>query len=118
MDVYSVSIAEPDTYAVEITAPSGKVTSVVLNNPVAIEAQVFAGYVGPRGPKGDSGASETVPFVSPLAVWTIAHNLGRKPSVEVYSPGGLMIFASILHLNNDIVEISFDDPQSGFAIIT
>ena len=118
MDTYSVSIAELDSYVVEIRTPTGEVSSLLLNDPTALEAQVFAGYVGPKGDKGDAGSSLTMTFASPLPEWIAAHNLGRKPSVEVYTPGGLLMFASVLHLNNDIVQITFDEPQAGFIIIT
>lgn len=50
------------------------------------------------------------------AVWTVAHNLGRRPVVQVFSAGGVEVWAAILHLNVNTVQISFQTPQTGTAV--
>lgn len=108
-----------EKFELEFLVEDREVAKKVLDSVDTTELQFTAGFTGPPGPAGPSGVTGAIyTFNSPLTLWTITHNLGRRPSVEVYSIGGLNIFASILHLNNDIVEISFDAAQSGFAIIT
>ena len=53
-----------------------------------------------------------------LIQWVVNHNLSRRPAVEVYTSGGLSMFAEILHLNTNTVLINFDSAISGFVIIT
>jgi hypothetical protein len=54
--------------------------------------------------------------ISPLDVWTIAHNLSRKPLVAVTSIGGVeWLGGEILHLSTNVLQITFDEPAAGFA---
>lgn len=52
---------------------------------------------------------------SASATWTVNHNSGFKPTVSVYSPGGVELTAEILHISNNQLTISFSSPQTGFA---
>ena len=53
--------------------------------------------------------------VSPLASWTIPHNLGRKPSVCVYVDGEEVL--ADVSASNSSVTISFASPQVGTATL-
>lgn len=53
---------------------------------------------------------------SPSASWSVSHNLGFKPNVIVYSPGGLQVGASVLHISVNQTVINFNTPQSGSAV--
>lgn len=59
------------------------------------------------------------PFVfrqqQPSSVWTIAHNLGYKPSVSVVSDGGSEILAEVVHLSDNVLRVLFSSPASGWA---
>jgi len=48
--------------------------------------------------------------------WTINHNLGYRPIIDVLSPGGMMVIAEIIHVSVNQVQINFNSPQTGTAI--
>lgn len=79
-----------------------------------------SGGVGPIGPEGPEGPA-SVPYQhvqnSALAVWTIPHNLGHRPVVNVSTVGGALLFAEVLHLSANTLQILFDDAYSGFAVL-
>lgn len=50
------------------------------------------------------------------ATWTVNHDLGRWPSIGVYSPGGVEVEASVLHTSLNQAVIAFNQPQTGFAV--
>jgi hypothetical protein len=77
-----------------------------------VRAQLVTHIPGPPGPAG-TGYTHTQS--SPSATWTINHNLGIKPSVEVFSVGGLEVDASVLHVSNNQVAVSFATPFAGYA---
>jgi hypothetical protein len=52
---------------------------------------------------------------SAASTWTINHNLGVKPTVDVFSVGGVQVFAEILQVTNNQVQAFFDSPFSGYA---
>lgn len=73
---------------------------------------------GPRGPAGPSGAEEdSFDFVqlTPALQWSISHNLGRRPIVELFSAGGMEIEADVQHLSLDQVIVYFITPTAGAA---
>jgi hypothetical protein len=64
------------------------------------------------------GAPDTqYDFPTPAVQWVVNHNLNRRVSVEAYTLGGQLIWASVQHVSLNQVIISFDAPQSGYAII-
>ena len=50
--------------------------------------------------------------------WTVNHNLGFRPAVEVFSVGGAEIDAAILHTSVNQTVISFSTPTAGSARFT
>lgn len=81
------------------------------------------GPPGPQGPKGDTGDQGPPGAVSAythtqaiaLAVWTVAHNLGRWPSVTVTDHLGRRIEPDVVYLSADLVQITHGTPLTGFA---
>ena len=54
---------------------------------------------------------------TPSALWTIAHNLGKRPIVEVYTLGGERVDTpDILHLNDNTLQITLVATLAGSAI--
>lgn len=89
-----------------------KANYIVFQNPYQLK--------GDKGEKGDSGSgSGSVAYVftqnSPSATWTINHNLGYKPSVELLTVGGVEFDASVMHtsINQTIIDIAM--PIAGSA---
>jgi hypothetical protein len=90
-------------------------TTVVTNETPRGTVLVYGGPgVGPPGPSGSAAFHEHIQG-SPDTVWTINHNLGFKPVVEAFTPGGLMMVAEILHTSLTQTLITFNTPTAGFA---
>ena len=49
------------------------------------------------------------------ATWTINHNLGFKPTVELFNSGSLVIDAHVLHTSDQQTIVQFTAPIAGFA---
>jgi hypothetical protein len=70
------------------------------------------------GIPGPMGQGSSLDFIqsSALPVWTVAHNLGYRPIVSVYSTGGVEIIGGeIVHLSVNTLQITFDIPFAGAA---
>jgi hypothetical protein len=52
---------------------------------------------------------------NPSKFWTINHNLGYKPSVELFGPGSQKIDGEVIHSSNNQCQVYFTSPISGFA---
>lgn len=73
---------------------------------------------GPQGPPGPSGAAGSTYIhnqPSAAATWTIAHNLGFKPSVELLNTGSQEIEADVVHQSTNVCLVYFTTPTAGFA---
>ena len=53
--------------------------------------------------------------LSSSSIWTINHNLGFNPSVEILSDGGMEIEGEVIHTNSNQVVINFSIPITGSA---
>jgi len=52
---------------------------------------------------------------SASATWTIAHNLGFKPAVELLNTGSQEIEADVVHQSTNVCLVHFTTPTAGFA---
>jgi hypothetical protein len=98
-----------------VTVRGGRQNVVRVDRTTAVR---IAAGVGPRGPAGPSGAAQdSFDFTqaSPALQWSISHNLGRRPIVELFSVGGAEIEADVIHLSNDQVIVNFVIPTAGSA---
>lgn len=69
--------------------------------------------VGPPGTGSQSNYNHNQPTAS--ATWTISHNLGYKPIVQIYDSGSQLVEADVSHLSVNTVVILFSTPTAGFA---
>lgn len=69
---------------------------------------------GPQGPKGDPGAG-VLSFTqsTPAATWVVTHNLGRAPIVGGVIVGGEYVFANLVQVDSNTLNVVFASPQSG-----
>jgi hypothetical protein len=83
--------------------------------PTAVQAQLAPFYKGDKGEPGLNGAGFDFTQPTPSTTWTIAHNLGLRPSVAIFTPGGLQVMGTALHLSADVLQINFSAPTAGTA---
>lgn len=97
--------------------------SVVVTPQIAPGAVVVVrGVPGPKGEKGDkgdsgggAGATYTHTQSTPQSIWTVAHNLGRWPSVTVTDHLGQRIEPDVKYLDNNLAQVTHSTPLTGFA---
>lgn len=66
---------------------------------------------------GGSGGYLEWPQLSAQPTWVIPHNLGKFPDVTVIDLNGEELWATVLHLSNNVVQIDFSMPTVGRAIL-
>jgi hypothetical protein len=52
---------------------------------------------------------------TPQAEWVVNHGLGYKPSVSVYTIGGVEVEAEVVHISDYQLRVRFGSPQTGYA---
>jgi hypothetical protein len=89
-------------------------SSTVVTVPVT--STVTAVTVGPQGPQGPAG-SAAYEFVqaSPATIWTINHNLGYRPSVEILDAGSQEIDGEVAHPSVNQTVVTLNPASAGLA---
>jgi hypothetical protein len=100
----------PNPYLSEIIVVSGT-QEIIVDQPESTIAIINA---GPQGPPA-AGSGFTHNQVSALTTWTINHNLGYNPNVQVFSVGGLEILCEIHHTSINQTTVSFNTATAGSA---
>lgn len=86
--------------------------------------QIVVTAPGPQGPGGVDGiqADQIVSLVSykhtqnsPLAVWTVVHNLNFFPNVTIFDSGESQVEGSVTHIDETRLTISFSSAIAGKA---
>ena len=71
---------------------------------------------GPTGSSGSAGSTYIHTQSTPLDVWTVAHNLGFRPTVTVTTTGGVEVEGGeVLHVSTVVLTITFDVAFTGSA---
>ena len=69
-----------------------------------------------QGPQGPSGASAFVyQQAAPATTWTINHNLGYKPSVELLDSGSQEIDGDVSHPSDNQTVVTLNPASAGLA---
>ncbi len=100
-----------------IVLGDGQQTVIREEVPVTqVVAVAMQGPPGPQGPPG-GGAGATYTHVQslPSSVWTVAHNLGRYPSITVVDNLGGELLADVRYLDDDLAQITHSVPLIGRA---
>lgn len=74
--------------------------------------------LGPQGPPGPAGAGgNAFDFTqgSAAATWTIPHNLGHYPVIDVRDAGGNVLLVQVQHLSLNTAQVSFITTVAGTA---
>lgn len=90
------------------------VTSVVQQPPADI-AQTLVFLGGATAPGAD--LHFTFPQPTPLATWTIAHNLGKFPSVSVVDSAGTLVVGEVTYTDANNLQVAFNAAFSGTAYL-
>ena len=103
-------------------------TLTVEGDPTIVLTETATGPQGPAGPAGPTGpagadgsgaANTTVVHdqASASATWTITHNQGRYPSIDIIDSAGNHVIGDIKHNSLNQVVATFDNAFAGKAII-
>jgi hypothetical protein len=80
---------------------------------VPVTSTVTALTAGPQGPAG--GAAYQFEQVAPATVWTINHNLGYRPSVELLDAGSQEIDGEVAHPSVNQTVVTLNPASAGLA---
>ena len=86
-------------------------SSTVVTVPVT--STVTAITQGPQGPAG--GSAFVYQQVAPATTWTINHNLGYKPSVELLDTGSQEIDGEVSHPTDNQTVVTLNPASAGLA---
>ena len=103
-------------------------TLTVEGDPTIVLTETATGPQGPAGPTGatgpagadGSGAANTTVVhdqASASATWTITHNQGRYPSIDIIDSAGNHVIGDIKHNSINQLVATFDNAFAGKAII-
>lgn len=114
-----IAITLAPALSVELSLSGLGSTVTVGKPPSVVGTALFEMMRGPPGLPGASGgaggATYTHTQTIALAVWTVAHNLGRYPSVSVTDLLGRLIVPDVAYLDDNLVQITHGLPLAGFA---
>lgn len=94
---------------------SGGTKQVVEVDPPAEYTAVVQGGPGPAGPPGPGGTAFNYTQSASATVWTVPHNLGYRPTVTVYSPGGQVILAQIDTISLNTLQVTVNPASTGYV---
>ena len=77
------------------------------------------GPPGPVGPPGDGVEDLGYTHQQPSAAdtWIVNHNLNKKCSCAVYTVGGVQVWAQVTIISDNQLQVLFDGPHSGYAVV-
>lgn len=118
------------TGAIDVITPTGV---VVVPVPTAVDITgLGVGYPGGTGPAGPTGATGPQGPTGPpgpagpsggythtqgaaATTWTVTHNLGYRPAVQAFTAGGVSVWGSLVHLDDNTCTITFALAITGTA---
>lgn len=113
----STQIAQPSVISTTVLGTLS--TSLQTGSSPSIVTSFYSGLIGPEGDPGPPGPGAEVFEYSPptaQAEWVLNHNFGRRPVVQVLSPGGFEVEAEVAHVSTNQARVYFNQPQQGTAI--
>lgn len=77
----------------------------------------ISGALTPAYPVGGSASTFTWLQSIPLAVWTIAHNLGRFPAVTVVDTTGAVVEPDVKYIDSTTIQVTHGAAYAGKAYL-
>jgi hypothetical protein len=114
VDVLNVTIPPPRSLTVVLDDGDNPI-NVTLTQAAPLQVTVGAprGAPGPPGPAGASAVEFT--FATPAATWTIRHNLGRRPTVQLLDATGAQFDGDVEFPDLNTVVVTHAQPIAGAA---
>lgn len=97
-----------------VTITEGDAGTTVVTVPIT--STITATTQGPQGPPGAGAYVFTQS--SPAATWTINHNMGFRPSVELLDSGSQEIDGEVAHPSINQTVITLNPATAGIARLT
>lgn len=106
--------------APDATAPGSNPAAFTLNDLNDVEitsptAGEVLQYDGSKWVDATGSAAFVFTQATPAATWTINHNLGYRPAVELFDQGGNEFDADIVHVSNNQVVVYLNIAAAGAA---
>lgn len=104
------------------SAPFGSIPLTLTGAPVVgavLRLQSASGQVrcdSTSAPGGGPTNKYEVAFPTSQIVWIINHNMGFRPSVRTYGPGGREMVGEVVHTGINQAVVYFDGAVSGTAV--
>jgi len=117
MSTEQASVFVQPSPSVEVELTQGEAPEVILDAP-AQTSTVEVGVPGPQGPPGEQGEAWTAftyEQLSPATTWTINHDLGYRPSVELLDATNREIDGDVYHTTINQTIVMFNIPVAGAA---
>lgn len=112
MSVMNVTII-PQRIIARVIGP-GINTTAVINRAGAARLVL----VGTQGVAGAASAGVDFAFLTASTTWTINHNLGVYPSVQLRSLGHVVFAGDVQHPSVNQAVVTFVSPFAGYARVT
>lgn len=108
---YSAEIEQAERFELSVAGRHQYELGVDFSPGFAVEVTTEQGPPGPPG----SGAAYTHTQGAPSTEWTVNHNLGYKPAVELYGVGGRAFNAEVLHTSDNQFIVYLTTATAGTA---
>lgn len=112
-DQVAIEVIEGSSVTVEVVEDGG-VQVVEITAPSAVDV-VEVIHPGPQGP---AGASYVHTQATPANTWTINHNLGYRPAVELLDSGSQEIDGEVAHPSLQQTIVTLNPATAGIARLT
>lgn len=113
------------TNNVIVESVENNVNVTKVENRVIVASSGVQGPIGPQGeqgdqgPQGDPGIGSYVHTQGTASnTWTIIHNLGFFPNVEIIDSAGNSVIGSYQFVNVNTITATFTDPFAGKAYLS
>ncbi len=106
-------VTQSTTVPKAIVQPSTR--AIIIIDPAAVARA--AAIVGYGDPSAATATDFTFTQVAPATTWTIAHTLGRRPSVTTIDDAGERIDGEVTYPDLATVLIDFSQPIAGIAYL-
>jgi hypothetical protein len=93
------------------------VTTLTIRTTLVPPVNGYTVLISGPGAAGGGDLAYVHTQTSPATLWTVVHNLGKNPSVEVVDSGGSEIIPDVHYDNINQVSISFGSATSGKAYL-